>query len=95
MFFSFQSPGRALRPVAKSVCSPSRRLVLVARGARIRDFVLIGHGGGDELKRVAVHFDVGYRSLDRWHVARHAIASNAAGFVVRVFFDGSGVRSVR
>jgi hypothetical protein len=60
----------------------------MARGAWVRNVVLIGHGGRDEPERVSVNHRVcrAFR-FNRGHVASDALAACASFLVVRVFLD--------
>lgn len=79
-----------------SVFGPSRGLALVAGSARIRDLVLVGHSWRDEAKSVGMNKRAGHAfAFNRWHMAGHTFASGTARFVVRVFFEGGRVRTIR
>jgi hypothetical protein len=66
---------------------PRGGLVSMARSARVRDFVIIGHAWRDEIQRMRSHKCTGnpFR-FDFRHVAGNALASGGALLVVRVFF---------
>ena len=66
----------------------------MAGSARVRDPVLIGHLGRYKPERVGMDFHIRYRRLNLWHVAGYAFASRAAVFVVRVFIERGGSRSI-
>ena len=64
-------------------------------GARVGNFVFIGHRRRDETERVRVDESVGQTfGFDRGHAAGHALAAGAARGVVRVFFDRRGAWAV-
>ena len=66
----------------------------MAHVAGVRNFQLLGFGRRDEPERVAANHHVSQSLLDRWHVARNALASRTAGFVMRVFLDGLRSRPI-
>ena len=67
----------------------------MAAGTGIRDFVLIRHFRGDESKRMAADIDARNRLLDLRHVASHAIVSRRPSFMMGVFLNRGGMRSIR
>ena len=74
---------------------PSCGLISVTRGAWVRNFVFVRHHGGNEPEGVGADEGVGHAfRLNRRHVARYALASGAAVFVMRVFFKRGGSRAV-
>lgn len=66
----------------------------MAGGARIRNFIFVGHGGGDESKGVGADFNVCNSRLDFGHVAGDATASGGILLVVSMLFKSAGVRAI-
>ena len=89
------SPGRALRPLPQGFRCPRGGLVRVAGGARIRDLVLVGHGGRDERERMRSHFHVRDGRLNFRHVTSDTAASRRSFFVVCMLLEGRGPRTVQ
>lgn len=68
----------------------------MARGARVRNLVLVRHSRRNKTERVRVNQRAGHAfTLNLWHVAGDALAPTAIGFVVSMFLDARGVRAVR
>ena len=67
--------------------------ISVAGGAWIGNVVLVRHDRGGEPERVGMHGRT--LGFDLRHVTGHALASCAAGFVVRMFLDSGGARTIR
>src|SRR5216683_4657335 len=88
------SPRRESGPVTHRIGSPSRGLVHVAGGARIRNLVLIRHGWRDEGERVRTYEDAWNRNFHLRHVAGHTLAPRRAVLVVRVLRQGRFARTV-
>lgn len=75
--------------------SPCGGLVGVAQGARVGDFVLVGHSRRDHAEGVRVNHGAGYTfGLDLRHVTGDALTSGTAVFVVRVSGESGCVRAV-
>ena len=89
-----QTPGGTLGSVAHGFGGPSGGFVLVALGARVGDFVFVGHVRGDKGEGVGADFHLGEGGGDFWHVAGDATAAGGAFFVVRVLFERGGARAV-
>ena len=68
-------------------------LTISVAGAWIGNVVLVRHDRGDEPERVGMHGRT--LGFDLRHVTGHALASCAAGFVVRMFLDSGGARTIR
>src|ERR1700731_3016452 len=89
-----QSPRRTLWPVAHGFGGPGGGFVGVAGGARVGDFVFVGHVRRDEGERVGADFHVGDGGGDFRHVTGDATAAGGTFFVVRVLFEGGGARTI-
>ena len=89
------SPGRHILPTTELRGSPREALVSMTKSARIRNFVRSRHSGGNEAEGVTAHVLIRKRLLNLRHVARNAFPAGTAWFMVRMFFDGARVRSVR
>ena len=50
---------------------------------------------GNELECVAANVNVRYRLLNSRHMAADALGAGRTYFVMRVFLNGSGVRTIR
>ena len=94
--FLLEPPRGAFGPVTHCFFCPSSGFVLVTGRARIRNLVSIGHRWREEAKRMGMNKGPwnAFR-LNLRHVARYALASRTAVFMMRVFFERSGVRPVR
>src|SRR6266853_4034718 len=88
------SPRRESGPVTHRIGGPSRGLVHVAGGARIRNLVLVSHGWRDEGERVRTYEDAWNRDFHLRHVAGHTLAPRRAILVVRVLRQGCFARAV-
>ena len=73
---------------------PGGGFVRVASGARVGDFVFVGHVGCDEGKGVGADFHVGDGGGDFGHVAGDATAAGGTFFVVGVLFESGGARTI-
>ena len=68
----------------------------MARCARVRNLVLIGHLWADESEGVRMDQSVGWTfRLDLRHVACHTLASARPGLVMRVLLEGGRAWTVR
>ena len=72
----------------QSLRGPSGRLVRMASGARIRDFIFFGHRWRDERERVRTHLYICNCRGDFRHMTGDAIATRRPFFVMGMFFDG-------
>lgn len=61
----------------------------------VRNLVGVRHRRGNEPKGVTAHILIGEGLFDLRHMARDAFAAGAAGLMVCVLFDRTGVWSVR
>ena len=90
------APWGKLTPRTHRLHCPGSRLILVAGVTCIRDIVLVGHFGSDKPESMRVNKSPGNTlSLDLRHVACDAFTPDAAILVVRVLFQGCGMRAVR
>ena len=78
-------PGRNSPPPSQLLCSPLRRLILMARSARIRNPRLFRLQRSNKPERMRAHKIVLDRLLDLRHMARHARAPRAPLGMVRMF----------
>ena len=91
----FHSPRRPFRPVFQLFCGPSRRLIRVARGARIGNFIFVGHRWSDKSKRVRSHLNICHCRLNLWHVAGNTTTARRTPLVMRVIFNGGGAWAIQ
>src|SRR5579864_4621414 len=85
-------PGRVLRPMAHRLARPCGGLILMAGSTGIGNFVSVGLGGRDEAERVRVNERARHPfGFNLRHVAGDTLVASAAGFVMGVLFDGTGV----
>ena len=63
--------------------------------AWVWDFVLIGHRGGNNFKCVGAYKNIGNRGLDFGHVTGDTLTTRRIRFMMRVFFEGSRVRTIQ
>ena len=94
LFCLLQAPGGAFGPVAHGFGGPGGGFVFVTLGARIGDFVFVGHVRRDEGESVGADFYVGDGGGDFGHVAGDATAAGGTFFVVRVLFECGGAGAV-
>lgn len=66
----------------------------MARGARVRNLVLVGHRGRYEAERVCSNVHAGDSRFNLRHVAGHTLAAGTSGLVMSVFFESRGSGSV-
>ena len=82
--------------MTQCLCRPSGGFVRMTRSTGIGDFVFVRHVWGNELKRVGVYERAGHSfCFDFWHVTVYALAARSTGLMVRMLFQGRGVRAIR
>lgn len=89
------SPGRHILPTIELPGSPGKALVCMTKRARIRNLVRSGHRRRNEAEGVAAHVLICKRLFNLRHMACNAFPAGTARFMVRMFFNGARVRSVR
>src|SRR5262249_31308293 len=92
---SVHTPGGPFAPMTYHFRGPLRRLVFMARIARIGNLVLRGRSWCDELE--CVRTDKGVRRpfrLDQRHVAGYALAPGTILLVMRMLFERDGSRPI-
>jgi hypothetical protein len=67
----------------------------MTRQVGVGDLVLVSHLRRDEPEREGTHIDIRDRLFDLRHMAGHAFPDGAVGLMMRVSFDGRGMRTVR
>ena len=89
------APGRAIIPCLKRRNRPFRVLVLVTGVAGVGNLQRVGLHRVDEMERMSGH-EWPARQFRQycWHVTRNALATGAICLVMRMRFDGDGVRTV-
>src|SRR5713101_4561283 len=90
----FFPPWRDSGPVTHRIGGPSRGLVHVAGGARIRNLVFVRHGRRAESECMRAHEHAGDRDLDLRHVTSYTGTTRRAVLVVRVLRKRRLARSV-
>lgn len=90
------APHREVRPGFQLLRCPGIRFVRMAHCTGVGNLVLLARSGRDESERVAADVRIRDCLHDGWHMARHTLATGAAGFVVSMLFQASAraIRSV-